>query len=179
MDFKQLNNFSRHLTNIWSLIKMKADHLMNIEDKEVSIGLLVSMIHRTHMKYLNNRIKKLDITAGQFPFLMVLFNKEGITQDEIAAHVQVDKGTVARALKKLEENNYLYRAVDLNNRRRYLIRLTDKGKSIVPKILAIDNEWENFLCNDSYGSEYHQIHAILKNLAYKSLEKFENNGELY
>ena len=158
---------------------MKTDHLVSIEDKEVSIGLLVSMIHRTHMKYLNNRIKKLDITAGQFPFLMVLFSKEGITQDEIAAHVQVDKGTVARALKKLEENNYLYRAVDLNNRRRYLIHLTNKGKSVVPKILAIDNEWETFLCSDSYGIEYDQIHAILKNLAVKSREKVENNGELY
>jgi len=166
--------------NIWSLLRMQnPDHLMNLEDSEISIGQLVSMIHRTHMVYLNNRMKKLDISAGQFPFLMVLFNKEGITQDEIAADVHMDKGTVARALKKLEDNRYIYRAVDLNNRRKYIIYLTEKGKLVVPKILAIDTEWEDFLCNSpSSGDKYAQIYAVLKNLAVKSMEKVENNGEL-
>lgn len=156
------------------------DNLMNIEDSEISIGQLVSMIHRTHMVYLNNRMKKLDISAGQFPFLMVLFNKEGITQDEIAADVHIDKGTVARALRKLEDNRYIYRAVDLNNRRKYIIYLTEKGKLIVPKILAMDAEWEDFLCTSkSSGNKYTQIYAVLRNLAVKSMEKVEDNGELH
>jgi DNA-binding MarR family transcriptional regulator len=161
------------------MIPKTTKQLIKIEKSEIPLGLLVSMIHRTHMMYLNKRMKKLDISAGQFPFLMVLSQREGITQDEIAAQVHVDKGTVARAIKKLEDNKYLYRDVDSNNRRRYLIYLTDKGKSLVPKIMAIDSEWEEFLCCSSSGNEYQQIYSILKNLAIKSLKNIENNGEPY
>ncbi|MGZ7048175.1 MAG: MarR family winged helix-turn-helix transcriptional regulator, partial [Methanobacterium sp.] len=63
-------------------------------DSEVPISLMVSMIHRTHMTFINDKIKHMDITAGQIPFLMVLSHEEGITQDELAAHFHIDKGTV-------------------------------------------------------------------------------------
>ena len=34
------------------------------------------MIHRTRMMYLNDRVGDMDITPGQFPFIMVLSNEE-------------------------------------------------------------------------------------------------------
>ncbi len=153
------------------------NNVLNIENSEIPLGLLVSMIHRTHMVYLNNRMKILDLSAGQFPFLLVLYHHEGINQDEIAAIVHVDKGTAARALKKLEDKNLIFREIDSKNRRRYLIYLTDKGKVLIPKIIAIDNEWEDFLCCKSSTNEYDLVYDILKNLALKSLEKIERNGE--
>ena len=60
--------------------------------------------------------------------------KRSITQEELAAHFHIDKGTVARALRKLEDKNYLFRKVDSKNRRRYLIYLTEKGRNAVPNI---------------------------------------------
>ncbi len=79
----------------------KAKKLLEIDDSKIPLGLLVSMIHRTRMMYLNDKMKNLDITAGQFPFIVVLSHEEGITQDELAAHFHIDKGTVARASKKI------------------------------------------------------------------------------
>ena len=150
---------------------------LNKENSEIPLGLLVSMIHRAHMVYLNNRMKKLDLSAGQFPFLLVLFHHGGINQDEIAGIIHVDKGTAARALKKLEDKNLIFREIDSNNRRRYLIYLTEKGNDLIPEIIAIDNEWEDFLCCKSSTNEYDLVYPILKNLALKSMEKIERNGE--
>ena len=56
----------------------KAEKLLKTDNSKIPLGLLVSMIHRTHMMYLNNRMRDMDITAGQFPFIMVLSNEEGI-----------------------------------------------------------------------------------------------------
>jgi len=38
--------------------------VLNIKDSEISVGLLVSMIHRTYMIYLNNRMKTMDLSAS-------------------------------------------------------------------------------------------------------------------
>ncbi len=159
-------------------ILFDAKNLLKNDNADVSLGVLVSMIHRTHMIYLNDQLRNNDLTAGQFPFLMVLSGEEGITQDEIAAHFHMDKGTVARALRKLEDNEYLYRKVDENNRRKYLIYLTKKGKEVVPKIINVDKEWENSICCKFSKQDYNQLSGVLKTLAVNSLEKVDRNGEI-
>jgi MarR family transcriptional regulator, temperature-dependent positive regulator of motility len=155
----------------------KAEKLLKIDNSKIPLGLLVSMIHRMRMIYLNDRMRHMDITAGQFPFIIVLSQEEGITQEELAAHFHIDKGTVARALRKLEDNEYLFRKVDAKNRRRYLIYLTEKGRSAVPHIINIDKEWENSMCSKFSEEEYHNLFDILKVLAVNSLENVDKNGD--
>ncbi|MGZ7043149.1 MAG: MarR family winged helix-turn-helix transcriptional regulator [Methanobacterium sp.] len=142
-------------------------------DSEVPISLMVSMIHRTHMTFINDKIKHMDITAGQIPFLMVLSHEEGITQDELAAHFHIDKGTVARALRKLEDNNYILREIDPENRRKHLIYLTKRGRITIPKIEDIDNEWEDSLHLKISEDEYNYIFDVLKKMALNCLENID------
>ncbi len=155
----------------------KAEKLLKIDNSEIPLGLLVSMIHRTRMMFLNDKMRNMDITAGQFPFIVVLSNEEGITQDELAAHFHIDKGTVARALRKLEDKKYLFRKVDSLNRRRYLIYLTEKGRNAVPILINIEKEWENSMCSKFSEVEYNNLFDILKVLAINSLENAHKNGK--
>jgi DNA-binding MarR family transcriptional regulator len=155
----------------------KAEKLLKIDNSEIPLGLLVSMIHRTRMMFLNDKMRNMDITAGQFPFIAILSNEEGITQDELAAHFHIDKGTVARALRKLEDKEYLFRKVDSLNRRRYLIYLTEKGRNAVPILINIEKEWENSMCSKFSEVEYNNLFHILKVLAINSLENAHKNGK--
>ena len=60
----------------------KAEKLLKIDNSEIPLGLLVSMIHRTRMMFLNDKMGDMDITAGQFPYITVLSCEEGISQEE-------------------------------------------------------------------------------------------------
>ena len=155
----------------------KAEKLLKIDNSEISLGLLVAMIHRTRMMFLNDKIGNMDITAGQFPFITLLSNEEGISQEELAAHFHIDKGTVARALRKLEDNEYLFRKVDSLNRRRYLIYLTEKGRKAVPTVINIEKEWENSMCSRFSEEDYNYLFDILKGLAINSLENVNKDGK--
>jgi DNA-binding MarR family transcriptional regulator len=155
----------------------KAEKLLKINNSEISLGLLVSMIHRTRMMFLNDKMGDMDITAGQFPFITVLSKEEGISQEELAAHFHIDKGTVARALRKLEDNEYLFRKVDSLNRRKYLIYLTEKGRKAVPIVINIEKEWENSMCSRFSEEDYKNLFDILKGLAVNSLENVHKNGK--
>jgi DNA-binding MarR family transcriptional regulator len=129
------------------------------------------------MIFINEKIKEMDISAGQIPFLMVLSHEEGISQDDLASHFHIDKGVVARALRKLEDNNYLFREIDPENRRKHLIYLTSKGRETVPRIKNIDKEWEDSMRSKISEDEYNRIFNIIKKMALNCLEKVEKNGE--
>jgi DNA-binding MarR family transcriptional regulator len=151
--------------------------LLENKPDDIPLGVFISIIHRTRTIHLNNEIKDLELTAGQVPFLMHLSRKEGITQDDLAVHLHIDKGTVARALKKLEDNGFIYREINPQNRRRYLLFLTEKGRQIVPQIYDIDKEWEHSVCSNLSDTEYSRLFNALQTLAMKSLEKVHKNGE--
>lgn len=154
-----------------------AKKLLENTPSDIPLGVFLSIIHRTRLIHLNNEMKDLELTAGQVPFLMHLSHKEGITQDDLAVHLHIDKGTVARALKKLEDNGFIYREINPQNRRKYLLFLTEKGRQIVPKIHQIDKEWEKSVCSDLSDAEYIKLLNTLQTLAMKSLEKVHKNGE--
>ncbi|MDZ4172627.1 MAG: MarR family transcriptional regulator [Methanobacteriaceae archaeon] len=157
-------------------------HIKNLTETQISnipLAGYISIIHRTHMMHLNHEMKDLNITAGQFPFLMELYRKEGITQDDMAGHFHIDKGTVARALKKMEDNEIIYRQIDPKNRRRHLIFLTQKGKKAVCKIKDIDKEWENRVLDGLSTSERKELLRTLKVLAVKSMKNARENGVNY
>lgn len=151
--------------------------LLENAPSDVPLGVFISIIHRTRIIHLNNELRDLEITASQIPFLIHLSHKEGITQDDLAVHLHIDKGTVARALKKLEDNGFIYREINPRNRRKYLLFLTEKGRQIVPKIYGIDKEWEKSVCSNFSDTEYDNLVKALQTLAMKSLEKVHGNGE--
>jgi len=153
------------------------EKIMKGELSNVPLGAFISIIHRTRMIYINDKIKELGLTAGQYPFFMELSHNEGITQDDIANLFHIDKGTVARALRKLEDNKFIYREIDPENRRRYLIYLTEKGKDTIPQVKSIDKEWENLVCSEFSNDENSRLLEILQELVINSLEKVHKHGE--
>lgn len=102
-------------------------------------------INRSHKIYLEQYADSLDVTLGQYPYLVILNYKENFNQDEIAKLFQVDKCGVSRTLKKLEKKGLVKREQDPDNRRSNIITLTDKGSEIATFLKQKDDEWEEFV----------------------------------
>lgn len=112
----------------------------------IPFGAAVSITTRGHRTYLNGRLQQYNISAGQFPVLMLLAREQNIMQETLVRHYRLDKGAIARAVRKLEKAGYLRRIVDPGNRRAVRLFLTEAGERIVPVLAAIDREWEDLVC---------------------------------
>jgi MarR family transcriptional regulator, temperature-dependent positive regulator of motility len=145
--------------------------------EDIPLGIFASIIHRTRMMYLNNELKRFNVTASQFIYLIGLYRKEGQTQEDLATHFFIDKGTVARGVKKLEDNGFICRRTDPENRRRYLLYLTEDGMAFMPDIINIIKDWENSINEDLSKAEKEQINELLKKLTMKSLNKLYDTEE--
>ena len=145
--------------------------------EDIPLGIFTSIIHRTRMMYLNNELKRFNVTSSQFIYLIGLYRKEGQTQEDLANHLFIDKGTVARGVKKLEDNGFICRRTDPENRRRYLLYLTEDGMALMPDIINIIKDWENSINEDLSKAEKEQINELLKKLTMKSLNKLHDTEE--
>ena len=107
------------------------------------IGKNLSTIVRLTHCHINDELMSHDISSGQFPYFMALIMKEGATQEELSEILFMDKGTTAKALKKLEENGFIIRKKCQTDKRCNRVFFTEKGRSLIPEVMRVLRTWSD------------------------------------
>ncbi|WP_170519138.1 MarR family winged helix-turn-helix transcriptional regulator [Ruegeria atlantica] len=102
---------------------------MNFE-KENSAGYLVNHMARLFAKELQQRIAPLGIVVGQFPILLQLWLKDGVTQKELLGKIDVEQATLANTLNRMERDGLIKRTKNPADARAQMIWLTEKATAI-------------------------------------------------
>ena len=153
---------------------MSLEEFKIIDAKKLPVGKLVSIIAKNQTLYLNHHLGELGINSSQLHFLFEIDHQNEINQDKIASRCNIDKGSVARSIKKLEDNGLVTREVDDNNRRQKKVHITPKGEETLRQAKEKLEVWEDYLFND-ISIEKEELQIILKEIAIKAIEF--NNGE--
>ncbi|AGN17108.1 MULTISPECIES: MarR family winged helix-turn-helix transcriptional regulator [Methanobrevibacter] len=127
---------------------------------------LVTNLSKNYIKYLNKELEKYNINSIQSLFLVKLNYFDDLSQNDLARIFNLSKGSVAKSLKKLENEGYIIRKTDNEDFRRNIIELTDKSLEIIPKIKEINGEWETYMGI----SEDSKLNNLIKDLTLKSFK---------
>jgi DNA-binding MarR family transcriptional regulator len=135
-----------------------------INNERELIGRYISQIHRKGSSFITKEISKFGIGSGQIMFLMQLYKKDGISQEELSENLKIDKGTTCRAIKKLEEEEFLIRVKDENDKRAYKLYLTEKSKDMEKNIKSVLYEWEKNISKELLQEEVDVLLTVLKKI---------------
>lgn len=141
---------------------------------EQSFGHWIARLYRSSQNYFAKKMAKLHIGRGQHSFLLVLYRKDGISQDQLARALHINKAAVARALAKLQKNGYVERKKYDADRRNNYVYLTDKAKKIKAELLSEVNAWTDTLADDFSAADRKQLIDLLKRMgdnADKAIDK--------
>lgn len=133
------------------------------------MGALISIIFRTKHIIISNRLKGTELGPGQYPLMMYLARNQNITQETLARHFRIDRGAIARSVRKLEEAGYITRITDPDSRRAVRLFLTRKGEVIIPDLVMIEKEWESVITRSLHEQEKTHFMASLKEAAKAAL----------
>ena len=77
-----------------------------------------------------------NIPLERYHYVLLLIDEHGelLTQKDLAQLIQVDKSFVVSMVNHLTENGLAYRETNDDDRRKHVIRLTEKAKSMIPEI---------------------------------------------
>src|SRR6476646_2448300 len=102
-----------------------------------SSGFLVRDANRAFQRLLEKRIAPHGIARGQWYFLRVLWNEDGLSQRELSARVGMMEPTTVIALRSMEKSGLVRRVRSKDDRRRTHVWLTPKSKRIRSGLLAL------------------------------------------
>ncbi|MDZ7681025.1 MAG: MarR family transcriptional regulator [Fodinibius sp.] len=119
------------------------------------------------LRQLRQRFEEegLKLTLEQYFILNILNNNEGLILQELAEIVERDKSAVLRLINGLEENHFVARNTDPDDKRRKILLVTKNGMQELEKAIALDKE-----VNDT----------VTENIPQEKLENIEQTvSEIY
>ncbi len=102
-----------------------------------SLGFIISRTAVSMKKKFAKRLKQYDLTPEQWSLLNRLGEQDGVTQKDLSERTYKDQPNTTRILDKLEKKKMVRRADCPEDRRAFIIFLTDKGKEMRTKIIPI------------------------------------------
>lgn len=98
--------------------------------REESLGYLVNHVARQLARALHDEIAPFGVVPGQFAQLLALYERDGLTQQELCEAVQVEQPTMANTVRRMERDGLVVREPHPTDGRKQLIRLTDRAREL-------------------------------------------------
>lgn len=130
-----------------------------------NIGRYFSQMYRKGRIFYTQELKKFGLGSGQSIFLFQLYKKDGVTQEELANTLYIDKGTTARSLKTLEEQGFIKKEHVISDKRLNIIYLTEKALKLEEEITNILKKWDGILSNSLSSEEKDTLLQLLKKIS--------------
>ena len=148
--------------------------MINKRKRKKSLTKAISAIYRYNQSYIGKRVSVYNIGQGQWHFLtQLLFNEDGITQEELSEKLFIDKANTARAVKKLEEEGYLERKEDPIDKRKKRLYVTKKARDFEDEFHQIFRDFNSILAKDFTEEEK----EIARELLYRMLDNILQHRE--
>ncbi|AFM01164.1 MULTISPECIES: MarR family winged helix-turn-helix transcriptional regulator [Desulfitobacterium] len=134
---------------------------MSKVEQEVSIGRCISILYRQSQAHFSKELQSYKIGSGQYAVLLALKKDDGVTQERLSTLLGIDRANITRAVTKLQNEGYILRKPDEEDKRIWRIYLTEQGRELLPILEGILGEWSSMMVK---GLSPDQINILAKNL---------------
>lgn len=145
----------------------------------------INRINRSTGMVYNQRLREFGINHCQHPYIIQICRHPGISQEELARAICVNKSNVARQLAVLEANGLLTRTPDPEDRRVMQVFPTEKMEALLPCVREVMGDWNSCLLADFSEEDREKLIAMLEVIteravkaAEETMGKNEKGGEV-
>ena len=125
-------------------------------------GFLMAKIRQVGGRLFERMLKEcnIEINSAQGRIMFALWQGDGISINELAQKTQLKKSTLTSMLDRLETMGYVRRQRSKEDRRKILIKRTNKDKNLESKYVELSGEITNL---------------FYKGFSKNEIDRFENN----
>jgi len=128
----------------------------------------ITEISRCGAQYRTEALAPMGLKACHASYLTEISAHPGISQDQLAARICINKSNVARQAAILEEDGFITRTPSPTDKRIMQLYPTQKTLELLPSISPILGQWEACLTEDISEEEKALLEKLLSRMKDKA-----------
>lgn len=129
----------------------------------------VNRIARCGVFYRDEAVAPYGLNGHQPVYLLNVCNHPGITQEQLANKILINKSNVARQAAALEQGGFITRRPDENDKRQLRLYPTENALALAPALREVLQGWNALLLEDLSQQEREQLCALLEKIMDKAV----------
>lgn len=129
---------------------------------------MVNRISRLSALYREKEFKKLGLGEMHHAYILSVCAEPGISQEELACRIFINKSNVARQLAQLEQKGFIIRQSDQKDARRLRIFPTGKSLALETEIRSILANWNQTLLAEIPAEQQEAVLSGLQTIMKKA-----------
>lgn len=142
----------------------------------VSYMRCISVIARCAIQYRADRLTGSGIGGTQCPYILHICGTPGMTQEQLARAIYVNKSNVTRQLNQLEESGMIERRCDEIDRRVTRVYPTQKALELLPAVRAVMHQWNETIIEPLTEDERETLCALLERVMTRAKDTIDEMG---
>lgn len=130
----------------------------------------ISTIARCATLFRDENLACLGLNGYQAPYVPVICAEPGITQEQLAQRLHVNRSSVTRQLTLLEEGGFILRQRSEKDRRAMHVYPTQRMREALPEVLGTFVRWREALTEGLTQEELCTLETLLDRLAGRAEE---------
>ena len=118
-------------------------------------------ILRQGRRYRHILLEPHGMNGWQCGYLTEIAAHPGMSQDQLAQILCLNKSNVARRVAALEDDGFVTRRPSERDKRVMELRLTDKAAAMLPYLYEIQEQWDSYLTQDMTQEEKELLTQLL------------------
>jgi len=147
-----------------------------MKDIQNSLGYLLNTAARLIKGECNSKLQEYGITTSQWAVISDINTQEekeegieAFLQIAIAQRLHSDRTTISQVIDKLEEKKLVIREKNSQDRRSFIVRITNEGKALVNRLEGLTekiiNEATKHLDQKEYDALIRSLNKIINDLS--------------
>lgn len=124
----------------------------------------ITEITRCGTQYRTDSFAPMGLKACHGSYLQEICGRPGISQEQLAESICINKSNVARQAAALEESGFIERRSCGKDKRVMRLYPTEKALSLLPEIERIMNSWQDLLTQDLTEEEQLCLETMLQKM---------------
>lgn len=132
----------------------------------------INRIYRCSQVDRANFLNEYGLSAPHLSLLLAIKRHPHISQDELAKFTFVNKSTITRQIRVLEEQGYIHKETGSDRRVKSIV-LSEKGEALHPILIDYLQEVNDHITQDLSAQEYEVFMDLIAKMTRRSNERIQ------
>ena len=132
---------------------------MHSFEDDISYALI--QLIKEHRRQADEALKQLGLYAGQEWILFLLWEKDGLSQSQLAARLQLELSTITKSVQRMERVGLLKRRDDEQDSRISRVYLTEAGRALYEPAMQVWKDLDERTCHRMTDIEQALLRRLL------------------
>lgn len=114
---------------------------MKKKDRQTAVQKM-GVVSRLAWEYAREKMDTDGLSNVQSKVCIAIYNDPGLSQDDVARVLGMDKSSIAKLIAKLMDGKYVTRQTNPQDRREYKLYLDERGEKATLELVSYLNEFQ-------------------------------------